>query len=253
VSNVETQPRVDDTRHEGYATGWLTVGLILGPVGAVIGVYLVLRSTRWTLRWKAGVLALPAALVVLARTLPRSLPGLAVVLILVVTIGLVWRVVHVLEEAAQRGSGHRRASRAGALVIAVLAVGIASVLAGRLHPIGSYDYHDDVVTAAHDADVAGEPYGVVTQSFDNGSDENTVATIQRLAGPGNARFVAIFDELESKAGGFETSKLSTKQLGTCYVFPVVKSRREGIESVTALSRRCTGPSEAGSTVRLSDR
>ena len=253
MSIVETQPRVDDTRHEGYATGWLTVGLILGPVGAVVGVYLVLRSTRWTPRWKAGVLALPAALVVLGRTLPRSLPGWVVVLVLVVTIGMVLRVVHVLEEAAQRGSGHRRASRVGALVITVVAVGVASTLAERLHPIGSYDYHDDVVAAAHDAQDAGERYGVVTQSFDDSGDENTIATVERLAGPGNARFVAIFNELESKEGGFETSKLSAQQLGACYVFPVVTSRRKGIESVTGLSRRCTGPSEAGSTVRLSDR
>ena len=70
------------------------------------------------------------------------------VLILVVTIGLVLRVVHVLKEAAQRGSGHRRASRVGALVITVVAVGVASTLAERLHPIGSYDYHDDVAAAA---------------------------------------------------------------------------------------------------------
>lgn len=254
MSNTETRPqRADDTDHEGYAVPWLTVGLIFGPLGAAIGVYLVLRSTRWSPRWKLAVLALPVALVVLARMFPESLPGWADVLVLVATIGLVFRVMRVLEDAAHRGSAQWCASRLSAFVVTAVLVAVASFALERLHSIGSYDYHDEIVAAAHEADAAGEPYGVVTESFDDSGDEHTVETIKRLAGTGNARFVAIFDELEVKAGGFESSKRSPHELGTCFVFPVVTSRGEGIKSVTALSRRCTGPSEAGSTVRISNR
>lgn len=254
MSITESPPqRVDETDHEGYAVGWLTVGLIFAPLGAVIGVYLVLRSTRWSHRWKLAVLALPLALNVVAKTFPNSLPDWAFILVPIATIGLVFRAVHVLEAAAQRGSGQRRAGRLSALVIAAALVWMTSFPLERLHAIGSYDYHDDIVAAAHDADAAGEPYGVITESLVNGQDEHTVETIQRLVGPGNARFVAIFDELEAKSGGFESFKLSPQQLGTCYVFPVVASRHKGVESVTDLSRQCTGPSEAGSTVRVSNR
>jgi predicted MFS family arabinose efflux permease len=140
VSTTGTQPSgVDDTRHEGYAVGWLTLGLVCGGLGGLIGVYLVLRSTRWSPRWKAAALVLPVTLIVLARTFPESVPGWAAVSVLLITIALVYRAAHVLEEAAQRGSGQRRANRAVALVIAVLAVSIASNLEERLHPIGSYD------------------------------------------------------------------------------------------------------------------
>ena len=251
---TETRPqRVDDTKHEGYAVGWLTVGLIFAPIGAGIGVYLVLRSTRWSSLWKVAVLGLPVALIVVVRTFPDSLPGWAVIVLLITVIGLVLRAVHVVEAAAQRGSGQWRVGRLSALVIAAMLVGLASFPLERLHAIGSYDYHDDIVAAAHDADAAGEQYGVITESFLEGGDEHTIETITRLAGPGNARFEAIFDELEAKDGRFETSTLSPQQLGTCYVFPVVASRRKGVESVTDLSRQCTGPSEADSTVRVTNR
>jgi hypothetical protein len=249
-----TSPRVDDTEHESWAVGWLTVGLLFGPVAAFIGTYLVLRSSRWSARWKVAALALPVAVVAAARIAPKDGPASMFawgfwIVTLVVAVGS----AYVLAGAASRGSGQRRASRLSTLVIAAVLVGIASVPLSRLHSIGSYDYRDNVLDAARDADAAGERYGVVTESFFDSGDEHTMATVERLAGRGNARFEAIFDKLETQEGEFETSKLSPEELGTCYVFPIVTSRREGMESVTGLGRQCTGPSEAGSTVRLSDR
>ena len=233
---------------------WLTFGLILAQLGACIGIYLVLRSTRWSVRWKLAAIALPGILVAAARIAPKD--GLASMFqwwFWIVWIAFVVGAFRVLANAASRGSGQRDLSWFTALPLAVVLVALASFSLARLHPIGSYDFRDDVLAAAHDADRAGERYGVVTESFEDSGDENTVATVKRLAGPGNARFVAIFDKLEAKVGGFETSKLSPQELGTCYVFPVVTSRRDGIESVTGLSRHCTGPSEAGSSALLTDR
>ena len=57
MTTTEAEPRAADTEHEGWATGWVTIGLVLGPLGATIGGYLVLRSTRWSARWKAAALA----------------------------------------------------------------------------------------------------------------------------------------------------------------------------------------------------
>lgn len=246
------QARGADTEHEGWAVGWLTLGLVLGPLGATIGAYLALRSTRWSARWKAAALATPVVLVVIARTTPSE-SELSFATFSVGLLAAVVAATYVLKRAASRGSGHPRLPWFTALPIAILSVAVASSQLERLHSIGSYDYHDDVVAAARSADAAGESYGVVTESFFDGVDEHTIATVKRLAGPGNARFVAIFDELEAKHGGFATSKLSPQELGTCYVFPVVTSRREGIESVTSLARQCTGVSEAGSSVSLSNR
>jgi hypothetical protein len=248
-------PSVDDTQHEGWAVAWLTVGLgCMGYLGAFIGVFLVLRSTRWSPRWKVAALAFPAVLVVWVKTSPQDLPTWVMTSLLFLTVGLVVRAVFVLRSAASRGSGQRHMSRAGAFVIAAVVVGIAPDLVGRLHSIGSYDLHDDVVAAARSADAADEAYGVISEDSDwIDGDGPSSAQAERLAGKGNARFVAIFDELEAKDGGFESSELSPEELGTCYVFPVVTSRDEGVESVTALSRFCFGPSEAGSYVLLSDR
>jgi hypothetical protein len=251
---AQQSPRVD-SEHEGWAVGWMTIGLVLGGLGAFIGTYLVLRSSRWSPGWKVAVLALPLALVVWARAFPVDVPSWVSITALVVTIALVFRAAGVLRRAALRGSGQRRMSPVGALLVAAVAVMLASDLTRHVHSIGSYDYHDDVVAAAHDAEAAGEPYGVITESLD-GEEQPLAAKVERLAGPGNARFVAIFEELEAKAakeGGPETPDLSPKELGTCYVFPVVSSRREGIESATGLSRHCTGPSEASSSLRLSNR
>lgn len=257
MSAAETvPPPVDDTDHESWAVGWLTVGLLLGSLGAFIGVYLVLRSSRWSRGWKLAALALPAGLAVAARIAPKDgTTSMFAWGFWIVALAVVVASAYVLDGAASRGSAQPRPSRLGAIVIAVLLVALASDQLDRMHPIGSYDFHDDVVAAAHGADSAGERYGVITDqsSLLGGGDEHTVAKVERLAGPGNARFVEIFDELEAKHGGLEISHLSPRQLGTCYVFPVVTSRREGIDSVTDLARLCTGPSEAGSQLRLSDR
>lgn len=252
MSTTDEQPRVADTRHEGYAVAWLTVGLVFGILGGVIGVYLVLRSTRWSPRWKVAVLALPLTLILVAKTFPESVPDGARLAALLATIALAIWAVRVLERAAQQGSGQRRASRVSALVIAVLAVAIVLNLAGRLHPIGSYDYHDDVVAAAHEADAAGEPYGVLTEgsALLNGGDENTVEKVRRLAGPGNARFAEIFDQVRDEDPDGEPQRSAD---GACFVFPVVTSREKGIDSVVALHKMCTGPSEFGSYRRLSNR
>ncbi|VXB32405.1 hypothetical protein [Aeromicrobium sp. 9AM] len=253
MSLTETAPqRVDDTDHEGSAVMWLTFGLFLAQLGACIGIYLVLRSSRWSLPWKLAAVALPGVLVGTARIAPKD--GATVQWgFWILWLAFLVCAFRVLGSAASRGSGQRELSWFTALPLAIILVALGSLPLARLHPIGSYDYRDDVLAAAHDADRAGEPYGVITESFDDSSDETTVATVKRLAGPGNARFVAIFDKLEAEVGGFETSKLSRQQLGTCYVFPVVTSRRDGIEGVTALSRHCTGPSEASSSTRLTDR
>ena len=231
---------------------WLTFGLFLAQIGAVVGVYLVLRSTRWSAPWKGAAIALPAVLVATARIAPNE--GEMIQLgYWTLWIAFIVCAFRVLGNAASSGSGQRELRWFSAVPLAVLLVVSASYALPRLQPMGSYDYRNDVLSAARDAERAGEPYGVVTESFTERTDENTVATVTRLAGPGNARFAPILDRLEAEAGGFETSNLASQDLGACYVLPVVTSRDKGIESVIALARQCTGPSEVGSVVRLTDR
>ncbi|MEV7396760.1 hypothetical protein [Aeromicrobium sp. NPDC092404] len=246
--------RVQDTDHESWAVGWLTLGLLFGLLGAFIGVFLVLRSTRWSTRWKAVALILPVVVGGMARLAPEDGPASMFAWpFWLVTLAIAVAAAYVLDAAAARGSMQRRPGRLAGLVAAAVLVALASVPLSRLHSIGSYDYHDEIVAAARSAEAAGESYGVVTESFLDQGDAGTVERTERLAGPGNARFVTIFEELEDEHGGLETSTLSSKDRGTCYVFPVVSSRREGVESVTHLARQCVGPSEAGSALSISDR
>jgi hypothetical protein len=254
VSVIETPEsrRVEDTQHEGSAVAWLTLGLVLGQLGASIGVYLVLRSTRWSARWKAAAIALPAVWVVCLKVYPQDAEAWVSALCGIVVIALVIWAAHVLVQAASRGSGHGSMTRIGAFAVAALVLAALPDVMDRLHPIGSYDLTADVVAAAESADAAGEVYGVISEEngWINGGGPSR-AQAERLAGPGNARFVPLYDRLA--AGDGEMAHLSAEELGTCYVFPVVTSVDDGIESVTALTRFCVGTSEAGSYVSLTDR
>jgi hypothetical protein len=163
---------------------------------------------------------------------------------------LIYCAAELLRGAASRGAGQQHMGWGSALVVAALVVGGAHSVVAYIHPIGSYDFHDDVVAAAQAADAAHEPYGVITGGMDGGG--LSPAQAKRLVGPGNARFAAPYDRLQAK-DTFDRPHLSAERLGACYVFPVVKSRKAGIDSVTALSQVCVGPSEATSTISITDR
>lgn len=50
-------------RRENWALGMSSVGLVLGPVGIGVGLFLAFTSRRWTLPQKWAILMIPAALV----------------------------------------------------------------------------------------------------------------------------------------------------------------------------------------------
>lgn len=255
MSAIETHKTslVEETQHEGWAVGWLTLGLALSYLGAFIGVYLVLRSSRWSARWKVTAIALPGILVVWTRAFPQHISTAVGTIFLFVTLAFVIWAVRGLRNAASNGHSQRRMDGISAFVAAVVVVAAAASVVPHIHPIDSYDLHHDVVTAAAAAADAGETYGVISSSsgWINGGGP-TRAQADRLVGPGNARFAPLYDRLLNEEPDGPPG-LSAKQLGTCYVFPVVKSLKVGIDSVEALSRFCLGPAQASGTMDLSDR
>ena len=64
VASVEHLPAVDG-RRERRAVGWLTVGLLLGPIGLCVGWYHVLTAPRWPWRDKLVAALLPVPLAVI--------------------------------------------------------------------------------------------------------------------------------------------------------------------------------------------
>ncbi|GAA3530518.1 hypothetical protein GCM10022234_29650 [Aeromicrobium panaciterrae] len=252
---IETteKPRVEQTRHEGRALGWLTFGLILAQLGAFIGAYLVLRSNVWSWRSKVAALTLPFVLVAIVRLFPQRLPDSAGILVLLVVIAVASAAAHALLRTAEREQIHGRLSVFSSLLVALVGVAIASTVLSQVHAIGSYDLRDDAIAIAQTANEAGEEFGVIQE--DNtwlNSDGPTARQLAELVGPGNIRFVDLYDEAMSKVDE-EPWDGSPKELGACFVFPVVESKDAGIDSVEGIARFCDGTSESSSMVTLTDR
>lgn len=250
VTATVDNPRVEQTQHEGKALGWLTFGLILAELGAFIGVYLVLRSNVWSLRSKVAALTLPVVLVLGLKVYPDLGSG-AIVALLAAIVATSWA-ASVLLRAAEHGRIEPRLGRMSAALVAALGVAVASAALSQVHQIGSYDLRDDAIVIAQAADEAGEEFGVIQNDNawleSDGPDPDQLAA---LTGPGNARFVQLFEEARSRVDADRW--LPAKDLGSCSVFPVVASTDAGIESVEGIAQFCDGPSRSGSYVTLTDR
>lgn len=254
VTATIEKPRVEETRHEGSALGWLTFGLILAQLGAFIGAYLVLRSNVWSWKWKAAALTLPLVLVLGVKVYPDLGSG-AIVALLAAIVATSWA-ASVLLRAAERGRDEPRLGRVAAAVVAAAGVAIASGVLSQVHAIGSYDLRDDAIAIAQTADEAGEEFGAIQD--DNAwleGDGPSAEQLAELAGPGNARFAGLYEAAIAE-GEWEPPSLSKAELGECYVFPMVVSTDQGMHSaddVTGVARFCDGPSAYGGSIALTDR
>lgn len=258
VSETIEKPRVEQTRHEGAALGWLTFGLILAELGAFIGTYLVLRSNVWSWRWKAAALALPLVLVLGVKMLPDlGSDLLTVTLVLAAIVAAAWASYGLLR-VADRGRDQPRLGRISAAVVAAFGVVVASVVFSQIHAIGSYDYRNDAIAIAQTAEDAGEKVEVIQDDSEwIHGDRPSRASVEARVETGNERFAALFDKASDRAE-WETPQLSTAELGDCYVFPVVialnvTSTADSMETVSSLARFCYGPSSYSGSVALTDR
>lgn len=69
------QPTSQSHPRETWALVLLTIGLVTGPIGLIVGWVLVATSTRWTLVEKLAVAALPIPIFVLTLTLDGGIGG----------------------------------------------------------------------------------------------------------------------------------------------------------------------------------
>ncbi|KAA1376452.1 hypothetical protein [Aeromicrobium fastidiosum] len=278
VATVEHVPAVGG-RRERRAVGWLTVGLLLGPIGLCVGWYHVLTAPRWPWRDKimAAVLPVPLAIISIigraeldAETCRQSADGsiacathatwtIAAWAVPVVMLILLALMIRHLNRSARSSDTHPVTSTTAAVVLALVAAWAAPMLVDRAEDTWSYGERDAVVGAAADADAAGEAYAVVdeqTQS-DWASDSGARPTedeMDRLVGVGNRRFDLLFEELAAERWDEDGApSISDADRGTCHVFPVVPSGDpDDVQDVTALARLCYGPAEWTSVISLDD-
>lgn len=275
VATEEPLPAVDD-RRERRAMGWLTVGLLLGPIGLCVGWYHVLTAPRWPWRDKiiAAVLPVPLAVIpIIGRaeldaercresdagfmtcaTHPTwTIAAWAVPAVMLILLALMIR--H-LNRSARSSDTHPVTSTVAAVVLALATAWAAPMLVDRIEGVWSHGERDAVIGAAADADEAGEPYTVIDErtrdDWASGSEARSSKEMDRLAGVGNRRFDRLFEELAAEQWDEDGApSISDADRGTCHVFPVVPSRDPNdIQDVTALVRLCDGPSEWTSAIRL---
>jgi hypothetical protein len=277
VTTDEPLRAVDD-RREGRAVGWLTAGLLLGPIGLTIGWYHVLTAPRWS--WSDKVLAalLPAPLagivlvfradldaetcrtsVVSSATCLSQPAGAIMTWSAAALLGSVlgWLMVH-LRRSARTGRTHRVAHRAVALVLAIAAATVAPGLVERFEDSWSHPERDAVIDIAAQSDGSGERYEVIDEqtatAWGSGERPNE-QRVEQVAGPGNLRFAALYESLaRQKFGDAGEAELTASDRGSCHVFPYVRGGYERrIEHVVGLMRLCYGPSESTSSFTLDGR
>ncbi|MCW2830858.1 MAG: hypothetical protein JWP31_1550 [Aeromicrobium sp.] len=266
MSLIAERPITVDSRREGRALGWLTFGLLLGPIGLAVGWYHVLTAARWSWRDKIIAALVPAPIVVIVLLMgggvgsyscvqggdglevcdPHAPVALAL-LGLLVPAGLLALMLRHLRRSAR---GEERFSVLRPAAAAVVVVGALIALWEVPRQVESWTADDqvgDVIDAAARADDAGETYAVIGEdASDRWMESGTLrkAEAAHLAGPGNRRFAAVLDRMESDMPP------STAADRPCYVFPVVESGTNDISTVSGLAQFCYGPSERASFISL---
>ena len=124
------------------------------------------------------------------------------------------------------------------VMLILVLLGLYAV-AGVIHYVRGYDYTGKALAAYESASDKGEGVGILTQSrsehlIDSGSAIHS--TIEGLAGPGNARFAPVFDQLMDET---ETITVApTSGSGECFLFPVVPQKGDPIDRIVGFTRFC---------------
>ncbi|KQX75486.1 hypothetical protein [Aeromicrobium sp. Root472D3] len=274
VLTAQRPPAVDD-RRERRAIGWLTLGLLLGPIGLTVGWYHVLTAPRWSWRDKlaAALLPLPLAGARLAMRAELDVPrcrqsadgsvactdsplstilGWVVPIVMLVVLAVMIR--H-LRRSARRLETHPVTSAAAALALAVVAAWCAPVVVDTVEDTWSHRQQDAVLDAAADADRAGEAYTVIGEDAQSDWTSDVARPdereAERLVGAGNRRFDRLFEELAAETDEDGEWSISAAGRRRCHVFPVVPSGDAGdVQDVTALVRLCYGAVEGSASLTL---
>ncbi len=165
---IEQHPPTVDDRRERRAIGWLTLGLLLAPIGLTVGWYHVLTAPRWSWRDKlvAGLLPVPlvgipvfgragldaetcqpsdaGAMTCATRPFVGVLEWVVPIALLVL---LAW-MIRQLSRSARRPVTHPVMSRLAALVLAVVMANTAPALVERIEGLWSHGERNAVIGAA---------------------------------------------------------------------------------------------------------